>query len=77
MPNHLVWLAVIQLIELHAPNGQPVFINIDEISSMRTPTDSEKAFFQDGSNCLLVTTNRKFMTVVETCVEIRNIIMDK
>lgn len=68
-------LAAIQLVELHGPDGQTVYINEREISTLRQPTKLDmEQHFHKGTHCIVVTTNGKFVAVVETCRAIRDML---
>lgn len=63
----------IHFMELHGPDGQTVFVNINEISTLRSPTEHDlHRAFPNKTHCIVVTTNGKFVAVIETCVDIRN-----
>lgn len=69
-------LAAIELLELHGPDGQTLFINDHDVSSLRQPIQSDLRHFVKGTKCIVVTTNGKFVAVVETCVRIRDMMME-
>jgi hypothetical protein len=55
----------LNLIVVHGPNNQYLEINVDEISSIRTPQAS--GHFPRGTHCLITMTNGNFNAVQETC----------
>jgi len=57
----------LNLIVLHGPNNQIVEINVDEISSIRTPRLISQRHFPKGIQCVITMTNGHFNAVVETC----------
>lgn len=63
----------VEFLELHGPDGQIAFVNTHEISSLRAPTqrDLHRAF-PKNTQCIVVTTNGKFIAVTETCRVIRD-----
>lgn len=68
---------VVELIELHGPNGQISYLNPREISSLRQPINSDlERHFAKGTRCIAVTTNGKFLATRETCQEIRHLLLD-
>lgn len=68
-------LAALDLVELHGPEGQKAYVNSHEISSLREPTAGDlKRTFPRNTRCIVVTTNAKFMAVVETCTQIRDMV---
>ena len=69
-------LATIDMLELHGPDGQIVFINDHEISSLRQPIHNDLKHFVKGTKCIVVTTDGKFVAVIETCVKIRDIMVE-
>ena len=57
---------------MHGPDGQIALVNVNEIASIRAPTAIDLGrHFAKGSKCVLLTTDGKFLAVVETCAEIR------
>jgi hypothetical protein len=62
-------LAAIHLLKLHGPDGQTLIVNVDEISSLREPRDTEGHFAPDV-HCLLIMTNGKLNAVTETCEDV-------
>lgn len=73
-----VVLCQVEFLELHGPDGQRVYVNEYEISSLRQPTSVDlRRFFPSGVHCVVVTGNGKFIGVVETCPTIRDLIEAK
>ena len=69
----LAVLAAVEFIEVHGPDGQVAFVNTNEISTLRAPTSSDlNRHFSKETHCIIVTTNGKFLSSVETCNELRN-----
>ena len=56
----------LNLIVVHGPNNQYLEINIDEISSIRTPRIGD-THFPKGTHCIITMTNKNFNAVQETC----------
>lgn len=73
-------IVVAMLIELHSADGNPVTINSHEVISMRGPRSEEShsstGLFTKGANCLINTTDGKYVTVKETCKEVMRIFVD-
>lgn len=68
-----ILLAEVALLELHGPDGQVVYVNPLEISSLRAPTAVDlHRYFPRGTHCVVSTTNGKFVASVETCAAIRD-----
>ena len=62
------WLFMaLHLIVLHGPNNQFFEINVDEISSVRSPRLDANRHFPHGTRCVITMTNGKFNAVAETC----------
>lgn len=69
MINRLV--VALHLILVHAPNGEDIHINIDEISSIRDPeNDGTGQLMHRETNCIIGMTNGKFISTREPCKEI-------
>lgn len=65
-------LVALDLLEVHGPDGQTAFINTHEIASMRAPNSGDLGWhFAKGSKCIILTTDGKWLAVVETCAELR------
>ena len=63
-----VLLVSIDLLELHGPDGQTVYISTHEINSLRQPRDFDlRRHFATGTKCIVLTTDGKFISVVESC----------
>jgi hypothetical protein len=54
-------------LELHGPDGQMIKVNVDQITSLRTPQTSAGDHFAKGVKCLLKMTNGNTNGVTETC----------
>lgn len=66
-------LCSVELIELHGPDGQTVYVNPHEISSLRQPTNADlNRYFPANTRCVVVTGNGKFIASIETCPSIRD-----
>jgi hypothetical protein len=61
---------------LHGPEGQAYWINMDQVTSLRAPIPSDlRASFPRDTRCIVVTTNGKFVAVVEACEQVYQLIM--
>lgn len=67
----LLLAAWVPLVELHAPNGALIFINPEEISSIREPAAGALKHFAPGTHCVLVLNNGHFNAVREGCGAVR------
>lgn len=71
-------LAGVDFIEVHGPDGQTAFVNIYTISNLREPTKKDLSqYFSHKVNCIIVTTNGKFISVTETCQTLHNTLVEK
>lgn len=71
----VAFLIAAEFVEVHGPNGQHAYINPSSISSLREPSQTDlRHYFVEGSKCVVVTTDGKFLSVRETCAEIHNMI---
>jgi hypothetical protein len=65
-------LANIAFVELHGPDAmQHIYINPNEITSLREPLSVHIERWAKGTHCVLVMTNKNFIAVSETCDEVR------
>lgn len=72
----LASLLAISLVELHGPTGQLIEINPAEVSSLRTPLDSNfttsQRHWAKGAHCIIVMSNGGFIAVAEECATVRD-----
>ena len=73
----LIFISGVEFIEVHGPDGQRAFLNPKAISSLREPIATDLKGFTKGVRCVVVTTNGKFIAVVETCTNLRDILDKK
>jgi len=57
-------------IELHGPTTQIIYVNARQITSVRTPLDVKTQHFVEGTQCIIVMTNRNFIAVRDKCLEV-------
>lgn len=69
----MIYLLV--LLQLHGPGGQNIFINPNEVTSVREPRSGEDHFGK-GVHCLVNTADGKFSAVVEDCATVRMLVED-
>lgn len=63
-------LVTATLIILHTPPAERIDVNKDEIVMIREPRDND-SLLSDNVNCIVLTTDGKFIGVVESCDEVR------
>lgn len=70
-----MWPIVFAMIALHGLDGREVDINAEEITSMhcRVP-GKDNLLFAEGVNTVIHLTDGKFISVKETCGEIRDMV---
>jgi hypothetical protein len=69
---------VLGLIMLHAPTGSVVYVNPDTVTTMRAATPGEKnKHYTDEAKCLLNTSDGKFISVIETCDQVRALFRER
>lgn len=69
-------LAAVVMVILHTASGTVIGVNMNEITSMRNPEPGQPNFTKDA-RCLINLTDGKYVTVRETCEEVRQIMMEK
>ena len=68
----LVIPVFLELIEVHGANGQRMWINVAEITTIREPREGDlRAYFASGARCIVVMVNAKFIATQESCDTIR------
>jgi hypothetical protein len=63
-------LIAVHFILVHGPDQQEIDLNVNEISSIRDPKDSEDMHYAKGTNCVIVMTNGKIISAIENCSDI-------
>jgi hypothetical protein len=77
MVVELIIPIVMQWLILHAPGGQDIAVNIKQITSMRAGDPVTKNKIIAGEvRCVLNMDDGKFISVIETCGDIRRMIND-
>ena len=61
------------LIVLHNAAGQPVLVNPDLITSLQGRSGDRPELFVQDARCLINMTDGKFLTVRETCDQVRSL----
>lgn len=63
------------LIVLHSPDGREIDVSVDEITSLqcRLP-GARNSLMSEGVNAVINLTDGKYVSVRESCVEIRELI---
>ena len=65
----------LELVMLHGPDGQRVFVNVAEITTIREPISGDlQQHFPRGAQCVVVMVNGKFVATREDCDEVRGLI---
>jgi hypothetical protein len=59
---------------LHGPNGQALFVNPAQITTLREPAGTDVRHFPKDTHCVVVTTSGKFLAVMEPCAAVRDAI---
>jgi hypothetical protein len=62
----MILVVAFHLIAAHLPGGLEVYINPDEVVAMRTPPHTE-GYVKEGVKCIVLTTDGKFLAIVEEC----------
>jgi uncharacterized protein YlzI (FlbEa/FlbD family) len=63
------------IIVLHGLAGVEISVNALSITSMRTaPPSNSNKHFTEGVHCMVSTSDGKYVTVTETCDEVRRAI---
>ena len=62
-------------LNLHGPDGREIDISVSEITSLQCKIPNvENRLFAEGVNALVFTTDGKYISVSETCNEIREML---
>lgn len=66
-------MILLVMIILHSGSGTSLDLNTTTITNLRNPEPSNNALFTPGVKCQVNMTDGKFVTVTETCAEVRQI----
>lgn len=67
--------ALLALLLLHGPTGREIRLNSRTVTSLHGPTTpGQNQAVVKGTNCLINTTDGKFISVVETCADVARMI---
>jgi hypothetical protein len=69
-------MMLLVMIILHSGTGTPVEVNPLTITNLRNPEPSNNAFAK-GVNCQINMVDGKFVTVKETCEQVRKLMETK
>ena len=62
------------LVLLHSPNGHGILINPAAVTSMQSAVHGKaNAHIHEGVRCLINTSDGKFVSVIETCDQVRGL----
>lgn len=68
----MIEAAVLALVLLHAPDGHIILINPDAVTSMHSAIEGKaNELVTDAVQCLINTSDGKFVSVVEPCEKVR------
>ena len=65
-------MIMLVMVILHSGSGTPIDLNADAITNMRNPEGGKK-LFSDSVRCQINLMDGKFVTVRETCAEVRKL----
>jgi len=66
-------MIMLVLIILHSGSGTPLELNPALVTNLRNPEPSNSGLFAKGVRCQINMTDGKFVTVKETCAEVRKL----
>lgn len=68
-------LAAIELVALHRLDGRVVFVNPDAVVQLAEPQPdgADHKQFTDAVHCVITLTDGRYVTVRETCLEVRKL----
>jgi hypothetical protein len=65
------------LVLLHGPHGHKIYINPESVTTIRASPNEKNEHFTEAVRCLLNTSDGKFISVVETCEEVRELFQQR
>lgn len=61
---------------LHGPDGQLYWVNMEQVTVLRAPIPSDlQRSFPKGTRCIVTSSNERFVSVVETCEQVYQLIV--
>jgi hypothetical protein len=73
-PMTLAAYAVLHLLKLTGLDGQMIEVNPDQIVSLRVPREDQERHIHEKAQCLIHTTDGKFISVIETCERVQRLL---
>jgi hypothetical protein len=70
-------IIMLTLVLLHSPTGGAIYINPDSVTTMRSPPAENNKHFTDEAKCMLNTSDGKFISVTETCDQVRALFRER
>lgn len=68
---------IFALVVLHAPDGREINVAVDQITSVHCKIPNvENKLFTEGINAIVNLTDGKYVSVVETCADIRYLLKE-
>ena len=75
----MIDVAIILML-LHGPDGSEIRVNPDQITHLRSAkpnaSKDEKIFHGSPANCMINLADGKFVTVVETCEQVKGMMKE-
>lgn len=65
-------MALLDLTELHTLDGRPWYLNVKQVVSLAPPKNNE--LLTDKVGCIISLTDAKFVSVTESCEEVRKLL---
>jgi uncharacterized protein YlzI (FlbEa/FlbD family) len=65
-------IVTVVLVQLTGPDNQIIWVNPEEIVSIRAPRESQQHHFDNDIKCTLQTVDGKLINVIDSCDEVRN-----
>jgi hypothetical protein len=66
-------MIMLVMIVLHSGSGTPLDLNTAMITNLRNPEPANSGVFAKGVQCQVNLADGKFVTVKETCAEVRKL----
>lgn len=69
----MLWLATLVLVLLHGPEDHDILVNPDMVTTMRAASGEDNRYLTKEARCMINTSDGKYVSVVETCEEVREL----
>jgi hypothetical protein len=64
-------LSAFNLVVLHGPGKREIYLYRENVVAMHAATSGKNEHVSEEANCVIATSDGKFISVIETCAEVK------